>query len=50
MEFYLDFYDLLAEEILRVVEESRISRKILGALNANFITLIPKKSEPSLFW
>jgi hypothetical protein len=43
------FY-LLVDEILRVVEESRISWKIIfGALNATFTTLIPKKLNPSSF-
>jgi hypothetical protein len=35
----------LAEDILRVVEESRISGRISGGLNATFIALIPKKTD-----
>jgi hypothetical protein len=39
VEFYIDFYDLLEEEILKVVEESRISGKVSRALNATLIAL-----------
>jgi hypothetical protein len=40
---------MLEEEILRVVEESRISGKVLRALNSTFIALIPKKNDPCSF-
>jgi hypothetical protein len=49
VEFYLGFYDLLEVELLRVIEESRLYRKVLGALNSTFIALIPKKSDPNSF-
>lgn len=49
VEFYIDFYNLLEEEILRLVEESRLSSKVSGSLNATFIALILKRSEPSSF-
>jgi len=42
-KFYLGFYDFLEEELLRVINESRVSSKILGALNTTFITLIKEK-------
>ena len=40
---------MLEEELLRVAKESKISRKVLGALNSTFICLIPKENEPSFF-
>jgi len=40
---------MLEEELLRIVEESRFSGKILGSLNATFIALIPKRKDPSSF-
>jgi hypothetical protein len=49
IEFYLGFYDFFEEELLRVIEEYRISGKVLGALNAIFIDSIPKKYEPRNF-
>lgn len=45
--FYLGLYELIDNELLRMVEESRISRKVLGALNSTFIDFIPKNNEPS---
>jgi hypothetical protein len=33
MEFYRALFDFLADEILLVMEESRISSKVFGALN-----------------
>jgi len=48
-EFYLENFDLLADELLRVVEELRTMGRISRAINAMFITLIPNKSNPSTF-
>jgi hypothetical protein len=46
MEFFLGFYDMLEGDLLRIVEESRQSGKIIGALNSTFIALIPKAKTP----
>jgi hypothetical protein len=43
------FFDLMGEELLAAVEESRSKGIIVGALNATFITLIPKSDKPSSF-
>jgi hypothetical protein len=43
MEFFLE------DELFRVIGESRRYGKMLGDLNATFITLIPKKNDPSTF-
>jgi len=48
-EFILAFYDLFCDELLKMVEESRLSGSISGALNATFIALIPKSDDPTLF-
>lgn len=42
MEFDLEFFYLLGEDLLRVVEEVRVSKKISGNFNEKFIALIPK--------
>jgi hypothetical protein len=39
MEFSQGFYDM--------VEESRLSKKVLGSLNSSFLALITKKDTPS---
>jgi hypothetical protein len=45
----LDFFDLLGNDLLEVVEESRRLGKVSGALNATFIALIPKSDKPDSF-
>jgi len=49
IEFYLAFYDLLGEDLLKVVEECRLSGSLYNAINLNFIALIPKSDTPSSF-
>ena len=49
MEFFLIFFELVGSDILRVVEQSRLEGKVFGALNATFITLIPKCDKPLTF-
>jgi hypothetical protein len=41
VEFYLDFFELIGEDLLRVVEEVRLLRKVPGSINSTFIALIP---------
>jgi hypothetical protein len=45
----LAFYDILGEELLEMVEESRLRGRVIGALNATFLALIPKRENPSSF-
>ena len=42
VEFYLHFFDLVGKDILNVIEHSRLEGRVIGVLNATFITLIPK--------
>lgn len=49
VEFYLQFLDLLGDEMVRLVEEAHITGRISGGINATFISLIPKVTEPSSF-
>lgn len=49
VEFYLDFYDLLEGELLRVIEESRIFGKVLGAIDSSFKSLTLKMNDPLSF-
>jgi hypothetical protein len=46
IEFFLGFFDLLGQDILRLVEEIRLTGQIPLSLNSTFITLIPKKDNP----
>jgi hypothetical protein len=49
VEFFLAFFDVVGDELLEMVEESRLRGRVSGALNATFIALIPKKENPSSF-
>jgi hypothetical protein len=49
IEFYLGFFDLLGNDILKVVEESRKNGHIHEPINATFIALIPKTDNPTSF-
>jgi len=45
--FYHEFWELIKEEVWELVEESRSMHWILPALNTTFITLVPKREDPS---
>ena len=47
MEFYLHFFYLVGKDILNVIKQSRSEARVIGALNATFITLIPKCDKPT---
>ena len=49
IEFYLYFYELLSQDLLRVVEECKISGSLYNAINSTFIAIIPKSDSPSSF-
>jgi len=49
VEFYLDFFETLGLDILKVVEYSRRNGKMHESFNFNFITLIPKFDNPASF-
>eukprot|EP00253_Pinus_taeda_P015017 PITA_15017 len=49
IEFYLAFYDILGQDLLKVVEECRISGSLYNAINSTFIALIPKSDTPTSF-
>jgi hypothetical protein len=49
MEFYMGFFYLIREELLKVIEESRRNGRICSPFNSNFITPIPKVNDPQSF-
>jgi hypothetical protein len=50
IEFYLHFSDLVGLDLPELVEDSRLSGKVVGALNSTFLTLIPKTTNPTTFF
>jgi len=49
IEFFLDFFDILGQNILEGVDESRIKGKIIRDFHSTFVTLIPKRDKPKSF-
>eukprot|EP00253_Pinus_taeda_P014782 PITA_14782 len=49
IEFYIHFFDLLKNDLLQMVEASRISRSIHHNTSSTLIALIPKKNEEESF-
>jgi hypothetical protein len=49
VEFYLHFYDMIANDLLEAVEESRRTGVVNRAINSTFIALIPKVNGPATY-
>jgi len=49
VDFFTVFFDLVGRNLLGMVEESKTQGKVIGALNATFLALIPKSSQPSSY-
>jgi hypothetical protein len=49
VEFFTHFFYLVGEDLLEMVEESRLRGFIVGSLNSTFLTLIPKANKPVTF-
>jgi hypothetical protein len=45
IEFFLGFFDSIGQDILSLVEETRLTRQMPLSLNSTFISLIPKKDN-----
>jgi hypothetical protein len=46
---FLRFYELLEGDLLRVMEEVKRIRKVLGDYKATFLTFIPKRNNLGSF-
>eukprot|EP00253_Pinus_taeda_P025252 PITA_25252 len=49
IEFYIAFFDMLGQDLLHIVEDSRRRGRISSAIKSTFISLIPKTDAPSSF-
>jgi hypothetical protein len=49
VEFYLGFCELLKDDLLKVVQESKCYGKVLGSFNTTHLALIPRKKEAFSF-
>jgi hypothetical protein len=46
IEFFLGCYEIIGTDLLKMVEDTRISGRIPQSLNSTFISLIPKMDNP----
>ena len=46
IEFYLELFELLGGDLLRVMEDTRVLGRIPASFNSTFIALIPKVDNP----
>jgi hypothetical protein len=49
VELYLHYFDLMAQDLLEAIEDSRIRGLVNKQLNNTFIVLIPKQNHPRQF-
>jgi hypothetical protein len=49
VELYLHYFDLMGQDLLEAIEDSRISGLVNKQLNNTFIVLIPKQNHPRQF-
>eukprot|EP00253_Pinus_taeda_P021516 PITA_21516 len=49
IEFYLEFFDTIGNDLLNVVEECILSGRMYEAINTTFIALIPKSDSQNSF-
>jgi hypothetical protein len=49
VEFFIHFFDILGDDLLELVEDSRIRGKVQCSLNSTFLALIPKMNKPMTF-
>ena len=48
IEFFMELYDMLGQDLLQVVEDTRTTGRIPACFNSTFIALIPKVENPLL--
>jgi hypothetical protein len=49
IDFFTQFFKLLGDDLLELVENSRIRGKVQSSLNSTFLAPIPKENNPTTF-
>jgi hypothetical protein len=49
VEYFLGCFDFIWDDLLKIVEYSKIAKQILAPFNSTFISLIPKSNNPCSF-
>jgi hypothetical protein len=49
VEFYHCFFELVGQDLVDMVEETRLKGEIIPSINSTFVALIPKVNKPTVF-
>jgi hypothetical protein len=49
VEFYTKFFDVVSDDLVDLVEDTRTRGRIKSSLNSTFLALIPKENNPRTF-
>ena len=49
VEFYIQFFDLVGEDLLEAIEDSKKRGEVIKYINSTFLSLIPKVNKPTYF-
>ena len=49
IEFFIHFFELMNNDLLIMIEDSRVKGRMYDGFNSTFIALIPKTDHPSSF-
>jgi hypothetical protein len=49
VEFYHFFFELVGQDLVDMVEETRLKGEVISSINSTFVALIPKVNKPSVF-
>ena len=49
LQFFIDLFDLLGDDLLRVVEDVQLLGKVMDKIDVTFLTLISKSEFPNSF-
>jgi hypothetical protein len=49
VEFYHCFFEMVGQDLVDMVEETRLKGEIIPAINSTFVALIPKVNKPTVF-
>jgi hypothetical protein len=47
--FFIGFYEVIEEDLMRVIEESKGNGRVLATFNSTIVSLIPKLDKSSYF-
>jgi hypothetical protein len=49
VEFFFNYFELVGQDLLEMVEDSRFRGEVINSINSTFLALIPKVNGPTTF-